>query len=66
MLRTYKERVSRGEARIQKNVVTEQKQVEVSVTREELVIERTNVSGGEPATGNVGEEDIVVPLSKDR
>ena len=59
MLRTYKERVERGD------VVTENRSVQVPVTREELVIERTPGSG--QATGEIGrDEEIRVPLSEER
>ena len=67
MLRTYKERVQRGEVRLRKDVVTENQTVQVPVTREELVIERVPVSG-ESRTGEVGTEtdEIRVPLSEER
>lgn len=65
MLRTYKERVERGEVRLRKDVVTENRSVQVPVTREELVIERTPGSGR--ATGEIGrDEEIRVPLSEER
>jgi len=65
MLRTYKDRVQRGEVRLRKEVVTENQSVSVPVTREELVIERTQGTG--PATGEIGEgEEIRVPLSEER
>ena len=67
MLRTYKERVQRGEVRLRKDVVTENQTVQVPVTREELVIERVPNSG-QPAQGEVGSEneEIRVPLSEER
>lgn len=65
MLRTYKERVQRGEVRLRKEVVTENQSVQVPVTREELVIERTPGSG--QVTGEIGrDEEIRVPLSEER
>jgi uncharacterized protein (TIGR02271 family) len=65
MLRTYKERVQRGEVRLRKEVVTENQTVEVPVTREELVIERTPGSG--QPSGEIGrDEEIRVPLSEER
>src|SRR3954468_15040794 len=45
MLRTYKERIGTGEVRLRKEVVSENRSVDVPVTREEVVIER--VSAGE-------------------
>jgi uncharacterized protein (TIGR02271 family) len=66
ILRTYKDRVQRGEVRLRKDVITETKNVEVPVTREELVIERTPISG-QRATGEIGKDDeIRVPLSEER
>ncbi len=67
MLRVHKERVSRGEVRLRKDVITETKNIEVPVTREELVVERTSVSGDQPITGEIGsEKEIRVPLSEER
>ena len=68
VLRTFKERVQRGEVRLRKEVVTENKTVEVPVTREELVVERVPVSGQEAANaGEIGsDEEIRVPLSEER
>jgi stress response protein YsnF len=45
ILRTYKERVQRGEVRLRKDVITENQSVQVPVTREELVVERGPASG---------------------
>ncbi|HEX6804763.1 MAG: YsnF/AvaK domain-containing protein [Acidobacteriaceae bacterium] len=65
MLRTHKERVQRGEVRLRKDVITENQNVQVPVTREELVIERTPGSG--QVTGEIGrDEEIRVPLSEER
>jgi uncharacterized protein (TIGR02271 family) len=65
MLRTYKERVQRGEVRLRKEVVTENQSVQVPVTREELVIERQPGSG--QVKGEIGrDEEIRVPLSEER
>lgn len=65
MLRTYKERVQRGEVRLRKEVVTENQSVQVPVTREELVIERSPGSGR--ASGEIGRnEEVRVPLSEER
>lgn len=66
LLRVHKERVQRGEVRLRKEVVTEKQHVEVPVTREELVIERTPVQAGE-ATGQVGTgEEIRIPLTEEQ
>jgi stress response protein YsnF len=45
VLRTFRERVQRGEIRLRKEVVTENQVVDVPVTREELVIERVPGTG---------------------
>jgi len=66
MLRTYKERVQRGEVRLRKEVVSENQQINVPVEREELVIERVPGSQAS-ATGEIGDDqEIRVPLSEER
>ncbi|AXC13109.1 hypothetical protein ACPOL_3830 [Acidisarcina polymorpha] len=66
ILRVQKDRVSRGEVRIRKEVITETQTVEVPVTREELVIERTAPTDVHTATGRVGEgTEIRIPLSEE-
>jgi uncharacterized protein (TIGR02271 family) len=68
VLRVHKERVSRGEVRLRKDVITETQTVEVPITREELVLERVAVSGDTPApSANIGRgQEIRVPLAEDR
>ena len=67
LLRTHKERVQRGEVRLRKEVVTENQTINVPVTREELVIERTRPTGEARATGEIGtDQEIRVPLSEER
>lgn len=67
ILRVHKDRVQRGEVRLRKEVVTENQNLEVPVSREELVIERVPVQGRE-ASGQVGagEKEIRVPLSEEQ
>jgi uncharacterized protein (TIGR02271 family) len=65
VLRVHKDRVNRGEARIRKEVVTENKTVQVPVQREELVIERKPAAGERPA-GTLRNEEIRVPLSEEQ
>jgi uncharacterized protein (TIGR02271 family) len=66
MLRTYKERVQRGEVRLRKEVVSENQSIDVPVEREELVIERVPGSQAS-ATGEIGDDqEIRVPLSEER
>jgi uncharacterized protein (TIGR02271 family) len=61
-----KERVQAGEVRLRKEVVTEQRNVEVPVTREEVVIERHAAAGNEPAEGAIGEgEEVRIPLMEE-
>jgi uncharacterized protein (TIGR02271 family) len=67
-LEVGKERVKAGEVRLRKEVVTEQRQVDVPVTREEVVIERHSVSGDERAAapGDLAEgEEIRVPIMEE-
>jgi uncharacterized protein (TIGR02271 family) len=67
VLRVRKERVNRGEVRLRKEVRTETQNVQVPVTREEIVIERTPVKGEKTATGKIGaDKEIRVPLSEER
>jgi uncharacterized protein (TIGR02271 family) len=68
ILRVHKERVSRGEVRLRKEVVSEMQNVEVPVTREEIVIERVPVDGREASGVEIGsgEKEIRVPLSEER
>ena len=66
VLRTYKERVQRGEVRLRKEVITENQTVSVPVTREEIVIERPPATG-QRASGEIGSaEDVRVPLTEER
>jgi uncharacterized protein (TIGR02271 family) len=67
VLRVHKDRVQRGEVRLRKEVVTENQNIEVPVTREELVIERVPGQGRE-ADGQIGagEKEIRVPLSEEQ
>jgi uncharacterized protein (TIGR02271 family) len=64
-LRATKEQVKAGEVRVRKDVVTEEKTIDVPVTREEVVIERHPASG-RPAAGGIKEgEEIRVPLTEE-
>ncbi len=66
ILRVHKDRISRGEVTLRKEVITETQTVQVPVTREELVIERRAVDGNTPATGSIGENsEIRIPLSEE-
>lgn len=59
-------KVQAGEVRLRKEVVTEQRNIEVPVTREEVVVERHPVSGREATDSISGEdEDIRIPLMEE-
>lgn len=60
-----KETVETGKVRIGKEVVTEQKAMDVPVTREEPYIERHPVEERE-AKGEIGEGEITVPVREER
>lgn len=67
ILRVQKERVSRGDVTIRKEVVTENQTVQVPVAREELVIERRAADGNTSASGTVGQSsEIRIPLTEER
>jgi uncharacterized protein (TIGR02271 family) len=63
-LRATKERVQAGEVRLRKEVVNEERTIEVPVTREEVVIERRPVEGREGATIDEAEE-VRVPIMEE-
>jgi len=66
VLRVHKDRVSRGEVRIRKEVLTDTQTVQVPVKREELVIERHAGNENAPVNEQIGEREIRVPLSEER
>ncbi|HYC33539.1 MAG TPA: YsnF/AvaK domain-containing protein [Gemmatimonadales bacterium] len=61
-----KRRVQAGEVRVRKEVVTEQRNIEVPVSREEVVIERRPASGRETASDIDAGEEIRIPLMEDQ
>jgi len=66
-LRTSTEQVEAGEVRVRKDVVSEDRSIDVPVTREEVVIERTPVAGREAARGDIGEgEEIRIPVREEQ
>ena len=66
-LRVQKERVEAGEVRLRKEVVKENKTIDVPVTREEVVVEKRSVGGRRPASGNIGEDDeISIPVMEEQ
>jgi len=67
VLRVHTDRVSRGEARLRKEVHTDTQTVEVPVKREELVVERVPVSGERPAdSASFQDKEIRIPLSEEK
>lgn len=68
VLRVHRDRLQRGEVRLRKETITEDQNVKVPVTREELVLERVPVAGEQTAPGaQIGKEtEIRVPLSEER
>ena len=55
-----------GEVRVRKDVVTEQRNIEVPVTREEVVIERHTGSGREASKQGIGgDEEVRIPLMEE-
>ncbi len=68
VLRVHKDRISRGEVRVRKDVVTENQTMEVPVVREELLLERVAVTGDTLASShNIGgNQEIRVPLTEEK
>jgi uncharacterized protein (TIGR02271 family) len=65
-LRAEKERVKAGEVRLRKEVVTEERTLEVPVTREEVVVERRPAARGQEARGDIGDnEEIRIPVMEE-
>ncbi len=66
-LNVTKERVQAGEVGLHKEVVTEQKTINVPVTHEEVVIERHAVTDGRVDTTPIGEGEIIrVPVNEEQ
>jgi uncharacterized protein (TIGR02271 family) len=64
-LRATKESIKAGEVRVRKEVIEEEKRIDVPVTREEVVIERHPVAG-RTVSGNIKEgEEIRIPLTEE-
>ena len=68
VLRVHKDRIHRGEARVRKEVITENQTIEVPVMREELVLERVAVDGNTPVpAASIGRgQEIRVPLAEEK
>jgi uncharacterized protein (TIGR02271 family) len=65
-LTAQKERVEAGEVRLRKEVIEEEKTIEVPVSHEEVIVEKHSVHGRRPADGEIGDsEEIRVPLTEE-
>lgn len=61
-----KERIQNGEVTLRKEVIEEQKTIEVPVTHEEVVVERRAVSDG-TTDGTIGEDETLrIPVSEEQ
>jgi len=66
-LHPRKHPVQAGEARVRKDVVTEHRQIDVPVEREEIVVERRPVSGRAASSADIGAgQEIRVPVTEER
>jgi uncharacterized protein (TIGR02271 family) len=61
-----KDVVQKGEVRVRKEVVSEERTIDVPVTREEVVIERTPVAGRSADAGVGTNEEIRIPVSEEQ
>jgi uncharacterized protein (TIGR02271 family) len=67
VLRAVKERVQKGEIRLRKDLVTENRTINVPVTREEVIVERVDASGTVPDTESLGDQqEVRIPVSEER
>jgi len=65
-LHAHKTKDKVGEVHVRKEVVTEQKNIQVPVTREEVVIERHPVSGHASANAIHAGETVRIPVSEEK
>ena len=66
VLRVHKDRISRGDVVIRKEVITENQTMEVPVSHEELVIERVSTVAGGNVEGTIGDSrEVRIPLSQE-
>lgn len=66
-LQATKERVQTGEVELRKDVVTEQKTLNVPVTHEEVLIERRPVTGGQVDNTPIGDDETIsIPVSEEQ
>lgn len=60
-----KNRVQKGEVELGKEIIEERKEVDVPVTREEVVIERRDINNEASDSPITGEEAIRIPVSEE-
>ncbi|MEO6890818.1 MAG: YsnF/AvaK domain-containing protein [Ktedonobacteraceae bacterium] len=66
-LNVNKQRVQSGEARLHKEVIEEQRSIDVPVTHEEVVVERRAVSGGQLSDTPIGQDEVIrVPVTDEQ
>jgi uncharacterized protein (TIGR02271 family) len=65
-LRAGTETVETGRVRLQKHVVTEEQQITVPVSHEEVRVVREPINDGKPGAGKIGEEEREVVLHEER
>ena len=66
LLKVHRERVQRGEVRVRKEVVTEPRTVEVPVSHEEIVMERTPADANTPASAPIASgQEVRIPLTEE-
>lgn len=67
VLNVDKQRVQSGEARLHKEVVEEQRSVDVPLTHEEVVVEHHPIAGGRVSDTPVGQDEVIrVPVSEEQ
>ena len=65
-LHAQKQQVQAGEVRVRKEVVSEERTIEVPVTREEVVIERRPAAEGRSTSGRINDdEEIRIPVMEE-
>jgi uncharacterized protein (TIGR02271 family) len=65
-LRAQKSAVQTGEVNIRKEVTTEMQHLDIPVEREEVVIQHRPVPGEEPASGDISEQEIRIPVMQEK
>jgi len=66
-LYAQKQQAQAGEVGIHKDIVSEEKSINVPVNREEVYIERNPVAGGTPSDSPIGQDETIrVPVSEEQ